>query len=353
VEETPPKSETPPGPVVYAGRFADRVADLPGGYPVLSEWEVLPARLASVTKSSTVLVVLDLFSFPFDALNAVGRDVPLVVVPPAGFDAEFLVAVFGAPVFRRLGFFDRVATADDDLWESLRRRYGWARGQRVVLAGKDLESAAGEITALLLAEDAMIPATEAPYGDKAAHRAERRVLEPRFAEARGGRAEDVAFDVLEVSSGTGRWAASFDLARTRYHGLDADGPAVETARFNFPEASFGLMGPGPDLPYEDEAFDLVFSTGALGRYPVPEKGPLLSEMWRVAKPGGRLLFLEDFVSGRPGLYPAPVTQFVDLLMEATNWQIVLEYVESLRYPGEDLTRAAVISASRLGVPKRW
>jgi SAM-dependent methyltransferase len=300
-----------------------------------------------------VLVVLDLFSFPFEALNAVGYDVPLVVVLPAGFDAEFLVAVFGDPVFRRLGFFDRIATDDDDLWEFLRGRYGWARGQRVVLGGKDPESVAGEIAVLLRAEDAMIPATGAPYADKAAHLAERRVLEPRLAEARGGRAEDVAFDVLEVSSGTGRWAASFDLARTRYHGLDADEPAVETARFNFPEAFFGLMGPGPDLPYEDEAFDLVFSAGALVRYPVPEKGPLLSEMWRVAKPGGRLLFLEDFVSGRPGLYPLPVTQFVDLLMEATNCQVVLEYVESLRYPGEDLTRAAVISVSRLGVPKRW
>ena len=353
MEESPTKSETPRGPVVYGGRFADRVADLPGGYPVLDEWEVLPARLAAVTEGSTVLVVLDLFSFPFEALGAVGRDVPLVVVPPAGFDAKFLVAVFGDPVFRRLGFFDRIATADDDLWESLRRRYGWARGQRVVLAERDPESAAAEIAALLRAEDAMIPAAGAPYADKAAHRAERRVLEPRFAEARGGRAEDVSFDVLEVGAGTGRWAASFDLARTRFQGLDTDRTAVETARFNFPEASFGAMRPGTELPHADEAFDLVFSAGALGRYPVPEKGPLLSEMWRVAKPGGRLLFLEDFVSGRAGVHPVSVTRFVDLLMEATDWQVVLEHVESLRYPGEDLTRAAVISVSRLGVPKRW
>jgi hypothetical protein len=83
-------------------------------------------------------------------------------------------------------------------------------------------------------------------------------------------------------------------------------------------------------------------------------------MWRVARPGGRLLFLEDFVTTRgPGEtdpHPAhglSVLGFVELLLVATGWQVVMEHVESLRYPGEVLTRGGVVAVSRLGVPKRW
>jgi hypothetical protein len=42
-----------------------------------------------------------------------------------------------------------------------------------------------------------------------------------------------------------------------------------------------------------------------------------------------------------------------LLLVATGWQVVMEHVESLRYPGEALTRGGVVAVSRLGVPKRW
>ena len=91
--------------------------------------------------------------------------------------------------------------------------------------------------------------------------------------------------------------------------------------------------------------------------PTPAKKTLLSEMWRVARPGGWLLFLEDFVFGKwsenSTVYPMSVLEFVELLLEATSWQVVMEHVESLRYPHDDMTRGGIIAVSKLGVPKRW
>jgi len=189
---------------------------------------------------------------------------------------------------------------------------------------------------------------------------QRAALGPQFAVAHGQRAEDVPFRVLEVGAGEGRWAATFDPAAAEYHGLDEDEDAVLAARSEWPEVPFGRIEPDLLFPHEDETFDLVFSVGFLGAHPDPAKRRLLSEMWRVARPGGRLLFLEDFVAtkeaAKPGSYPAhglSVLAFVELLLVATDWQVVMEHVESLRYPDEALTRGGLVAVSRLGVPKRW
>lgn len=359
-------------PILYAGRFAPGIkeAGTPEGCVLLDDWEVLPARLAAVEGASG-LVVLDPLSFPFETLTGVLRDVPLIVFLPEGEDADFLAAVFGEPVFGRLDFFDRVATADAALWEDLRLRYRLAGGQLVRLGGTGPEEVAEEIAGLLRAEvhgDGMDPTggtrpggrrtARGAFPGKVAHRAQLAALEPQFAAAHGGRAEDVPFRVLEVGAGEGRRRASFDAAE--YHGLDEDEDAVLAARSEWPEVPFGHLGPDLLFPHEDETFDLVFSVGLLGRHPDPEKRCLLSEMWRVARPGGRLLFLEDFVAteetAKSGSRPAhglSVLAFVELLLVATDWQVVMEHVESLRYPDEVLTRGGIVAVSRLGVPQRW
>ena len=354
MEQVPTGSRAAGAPVVYAGRFAGRISgpDLPGGCAVLGDWDVLPPRLAAHLEGASALVIADVFSFPFEAMTPEQRDVPLIVVLPTGHDADFLEAVFGVPLFERLTFFDRVAAPEGSgVLEELRRRYRWAESQNVRVRDGDPEGTVAEVCGLLEAEAAL---SAVPGRSKAVHRAQTMVLGPQFETAWGERAADVPFEVLEVGSGSGRWVPSFDPVTTRYLGVDSEA-ALSAARADFPEARFSGLGPDLLIPHEDERFDLVFCVDVLRKHPLAEKKTLLSEMWRVARPGGRVLILEDFVFDRSegGVYPISVNAFVGLLLEATNGQVVLEHVESLRYPREDVTRSAVIAVSRLGVPKKW
>lgn len=377
-------------PVFYAGRFLDTVADagLLGDYAVLSDWDVLPAQLSTALERASAVVVLDMFSFPFESLSGDLQDVPLVLLLPPQLDAGFLTTVFGQAAFARLGFFDRIAVRNTGLWEKLRRRYNWSEGQRVEVEGDRVEHAAAEISAALEAESAL----RAPFGDgdyeadrywtergdalaggaphravcsvnhsprfnKAIHRVQAAALLPQFAAARGTQAEEVPFDVLEVGVGVGRWAASFDPAMTRFTGVDISGAMVKAARQNFPGRRFDRLGDEQILPYGDESFDLSFSVTVMHHNPTSTKRALIAEMWRVTRPGGRLMFLEDFVSGgwssRSTVYPMSVSKFAALLAEATAGQVVLEHMESVRYQHDDFTRGGLLSVSKLGVARTW
>src|SRR5215212_571671 len=376
--------------VFYAGRFADRVAatGLADCCRVLDEWQVLPAQLSVAMEQATVLVVLDPLSFPFDVMTEDQWDVPLVLVLPSGFEAGFFEAVFGKAVFERLGFFDRVAARNSSIWEQLSKRYRWIENQRIDVDTELPEEAAAQIHALIEAESTAsrhldegrydayrywnergeVLAYSAPnlaiHGGgydpelgKAVHRVQAKTLEPQFAAARGERAGDVRFDVLEVGVGVGRWVPSFDPAKTRFVGLDVSESMVDVARSSFPQARFDHLRTDLLFPYDDESFDLVYTVTVLHHNPTPAKRALLSEMWRVTRPGGRLLFLEDFVaerrSSKSTVYPMSVLQFVELVLEVTAGQVVLEHVESLRYPRDDVVRGGAIALSRLGVPKKW
>lgn len=374
-------------PVVYAGSFFDRVADgePPGRHTICGEGDV-SSRFPAIVDEATTLLVLDLLSFPFEAMTEDRWDVPLIVVLPSGFDADSLAATFGAVLLERLEFFDRIVTPDQDLWEGLRRRYCWAENQRIRIETDDPGEVAASLRALFEAESAtpgsfvggrhgadqypeagaLGPTDSAlhrvigslprdPRSAKAVHRAQAEVLRPRFVAARGGRADDEPLDVLEVGTGVGRWAVSFDPMRTRFSGVDISEAAIRAARANFPERRFDQLGPDLQFPYNDESFDLVFGVDVMQHNPLSVRRTLLSEMWRVARPAGRLLFMEDFVpaeqTGRSEITPMSVLEYVNLILEVTAGQVVLEHVESLRYPHDDLVRGGVISLLRLGLPR--
>jgi len=338
-------------PVIYAGRFVDQIAsaDLPGNCIVLGEQDALPHKLTGVLDRANTLVFLDLHSFPLKALTDDHWDVPMVVALPSGIGADSLTGTFGSVLFEHLTFFDRIIAPDSEPWEELRRRYRWAESQRVQTNSGHPGDIARAVRISLVTE----PSSNLSF-NKAMHRVQAAALAARFAAARGNRETSVALDVLEVDAGAGRWMSSFDPTNTRYVGIDAREDLVGAARANFPEGRFDLLGSDLLFPYEDESFDLVFSVTVMHHYPAPARHTLLSEMWRVTRPGGRLLFLENFVTPRgpegPDIYPMPVREFVDLVLSATTGQVVLEHVESLRYPGEDLRRGGLISLLRLGVP---
>jgi SAM-dependent methyltransferase len=266
-----------------------------------------------------------------------------------------MAVTFGSAIFERLGLFDRIVASDSALWEELRRKYRWAESQRIQ-ADAQHPGAVVETVCASLARGPQPLSTAGnihrdPRSEKGMHRVQAAALAPRFAAARGGGEAGAPLDVLEVGAGAGRWASSFDPANTRFVGIETREDLVGAARANLPELRFDLLDSDLLFPYEDESFDLVFSVTTMHRNPPSAKRTLLSEMWRVTRPGGLLLFLENFVSQDPVNDPMSVTEFVDLILDATAGRVVLDYVESLRYPGEALRRGGVISLLRLGVPR--
>ena len=351
-------------PVIYVGRFVNEVADaaLSNACSVLNERDVVP-RLATVLNRATVLIFLDPFSFPFGAMADEHWIIPMVVVLPSGSEVESLATTFGSVLFERLGFFDYIVTSDYSLWEKLRLKYGWAEGQHIPVLSDDLNEITATVCAVLEVESTSphapktVGINRGPCFGKALHSVQVAALKPRFAAAREKGDSKGPLDVLNVGTGGGRWALSFDLGKTHFVGLDVRQDLARTARVNFPDRHFDSLDSDLLFPYNSESFDLVLSVAAMYHVSAPGKRTLLSEMWRVARPGGRLLFLEDFVFtrqlGKQGVYLISITEFVDLILNATAGQVVLEYVESLRYPGEDLHTGGLISLLKLGVPRTY
>lgn len=194
----------------------------------------------------------------------------------------------------------------------------------------------------------------APGPDETLYRVRAAALEPWLTPPRGKSDAEGPLYILGVGIAEGRWASSFDPAKTRFVGIGADENLVGAVRAEFPGLRIDLLGSDLLLPYDNESFDLVFSVNVMHRHPPTAKMTILSEMCRVTCPGGRLLFLDTFVFAKhsegDAVYPTSVKEFVNLILEAMAEWVVLEHAESLQYPGEDLRRGGLISLIRLGVP---
>ncbi len=98
--------------------------------------------------------------------------------------------------------------------------------------------------------------------------------------------------VLEIGCGNGADAVSFAQAGADYTGVDLTEEAVESTAehlrlMNLPGRT--LLADASNLPFENSAFDLVYSHGVLHHMPDPRLG--FAEVYRVLKPGGRALVM--------------------------------------------------------------
>jgi demethylmenaquinone methyltransferase / 2-methoxy-6-polyprenyl-1,4-benzoquinol methylase len=154
---------------------------------------------------------------------------------------------------------------------------------------------------------------------------------------------------LDLCCGTGDLA--FELARrgAQVVGLDFSAAMLEVAssRFNVQGSTFKVAGVRPvcflrgdaqAVPFPDENFDIVTVGYGLRNLADWRKG--LAEMWRVAKPGGRLLVLDFGKPDRPlwrGLYFAYLRCGVPLFgrLFCGDAQTYAYILESLRhYPAQ-------------------
>lgn len=126
--------------------------------------------------------------------------------------------------------------------------------------------------------------------------AERRGMEAR----RRAIAADARGRTLEIGAGTGLNLPGYTSAVTELvlaEPVRAMAERIDLAKTPVPAELVEAVA--EDLPFEDESFDTVVSTLVLCT--VADQGAAISEIRRVLKPGGQLLFAEHVLSNSPRL----------------------------------------------------
>jgi SAM-dependent methyltransferase len=352
-----------------------------GGVQTQCELRNLPAAISApelhaAVADAAVLVVLDPLRFPFDSLREADWEIPVVASLPQDRPAATLLETLNEPLLSHLTFFDRVATEDDALWRLLRERLGWGEWQRI-----DLSDHAEIVRAVAIfhsldargqrdqVESAPDPvsdrrgrrfANELPHRmaegarrtlreSKAVHLSQTRALRPVLGAAHELIGREGRLRMLEVGAGVGQRTSLVRARETEFTGLDPNSACVRVARHNFPESEFRHAADLSELPLPDERFDLVLSVTALQRTPHPLRQPLVSEIWRVLRRGGWLVLLEEVVQGGAGGPPSPLRaeNLETLIVEGSGGGAVLEHFEAVRYPQDDVHRAALVVCSKV------
>jgi SAM-dependent methyltransferase len=108
--------------------------------------------------------------------------------------------------------------------------------------------------------------------------------------------------VLEIGSGSGRYALYVaETARCQVVGLDLNAEGVRTGNALADQQNlsaqvrFQQCDVSQPLPFADGNFDAVFSNDVFCH--IPGRLALLQELWRVLKPGGRIIFSDALVVG--------------------------------------------------------
>jgi len=108
--------------------------------------------------------------------------------------------------------------------------------------------------------------------------------------------------VLEIGSGSGRYALYVaETARCNVVGLDVNAEGVRNAgalaeRQNLStQVRFQQCDVSQPLPFTNANFDAVYSNDVFCH--IPGRLALLRELWRVLKPGGRMIFSDALVVG--------------------------------------------------------
>jgi len=307
----------PSGRVVYAGRRAPVEVE---GADFLSEWDAVPRRLLPLLADSALLVLLDPLSFPFDHLRPEDRDVPLVVSLDPDLDPGLLGDLLGACLFEHLGPGDRLVAADET-WTALSAKYRWSNQMRLGADPDDPESTARR---------SLEPGVVSSRGTKERGRRRTEALRWLLAGAAECAPRGQALRVLDVDGGASRWV--------RGRG----------------GAEWSAVGREDLADRTGESAEVVVAFGVLAGLTPAEQRTLAAEMWRVARPTGRLMVVDDVVPDRNGA-PVPLERIglPRLLLGSTGRRMLLDRVQSLRYPGEVLHRGAALSAIKTGAPRRW
>jgi SAM-dependent methyltransferase len=154
--------------------------------------------------------------------------------------------------------------------------------------------------------------------------------------------------ILDFGCGCGRLARWWADARPALHGCDPNATLVAWVRANLPFVTATVSSPDPPLPYAEGTFDFVYALSIFTHLPAHRALPWMTELRRVTKPGGLILFTtageayrERLTEGDGARYDRgeEVTQFDSA--SGTNLCIVYQppaYVRERMLEGLDLVQ---------------
>jgi ubiquinone/menaquinone biosynthesis C-methylase UbiE len=119
----------------------------------------------------------------------------------------------------------------------------------------------------------------------------------RIVSLAGVRPGDSVLDVGCSSGYLARKLAAAAGAAGHVTGVDPSQAAIAYARRRAPGSTTFTVGVAQDLPLPDSSFDVVTCTLAIHHVPARKRAAALAEMYRVTRPGGRLL-VADFDPSR-------------------------------------------------------
>lgn len=105
--------------------------------------------------------------------------------------------------------------------------------------------------------------------------------------------------VLDFGCGTGRIAAWLTEKGADVDGIDVTPAMLEAARRVAPRARFHQVE-GTVLPFDDQVFDVIVSVYVLQYYVDRGFAAVAGDFGRVLRPGGRVVAIEQVVSGELG-----------------------------------------------------
>lgn len=115
----------------------------------------------------------------------------------------------------------------------------------------------------------------------------------------GVRAGDSVLDIGSSSGYLARKLAAATGPAGHVTGVDPSAGAIGYARRNAPPGTTFIVGVAEDLDLPDSSFDVVTSTLAIHHVPARKREAAFREMYRVTKPGGRLLVADFDPARRP------------------------------------------------------
>ncbi len=126
--------------------------------------------------------------------------------------------------------------------------------------------------------------------------------------------------ILDLCCGSGQTTQFLVKKSSQVTGLDASSTAIDRAKKVVPEATY-VNALAEKMPFSNQEFDLVHSSVALHEMETEQLREILTEVYRVLKPGGIFAFIDLHKPTNLLFWPSLAT-FMWLFETETAWQLL-------------------------------